>query len=83
VAILLRVPSCPSWLTILSFSDFSAAQARSADADTFGGALHLGANRTQINVPSPPADIVGVTDVIPELRPLAAYITYLCHHFSR
>ena len=67
----------------LSFGDFPAAQAGSADPDAFGGALHLGANGTQIDVPAPPADIVGVADIVSKLRPLAAHITYLCHHFSR
>ena len=74
----LRVP-----LKALSFGDFPASQAGSADADAFGGALHLGTNGPQIDVPAPPADIVGVTDIVSELRPLAAHITYLCHDFSR
>ena len=68
---------------VLSLGYFPAPQAGSADADTFGGTLHLGANRPQIDIPAPPADIVGVADIVSELRPLAAYITYLCHHFSR
>lgn len=67
----------------LSFRNFPAAQAGSADADTLGAALHFGTNRPQINVPAPPADIVRVADIISELRPLAAHITYLCHDFSR
>ena len=75
--------SCPLWFKLLSFSDFSAAQAGSADADAFGGALHLSANRPQIDIPAPPADIVGVADIVSELRALAAHITYLCHDFSR
>ena len=74
---------CSEAQTDLSFRDFSTAQAGSADADTFSGALHLGANGPQIDVPSSPADIVGVTDIVSELRPLAAHITYLCHDFSR
>jgi len=71
------------WFKLLGFSYFPAAQAGSADADTFSGALHFGPNRAQINIPAPPADIVCVADIVSELRPLAAYITYLCHHFSR
>jgi hypothetical protein len=37
-------------------------------------------DRAQIDVPSPLADIVGVTDGVSELRPLAADITNSCHN---
>jgi hypothetical protein len=59
---------------------FAAAQTGSADAEVFGGGSYLGVNRAQIDVPAPFTDIVGVTDGIPELRPLAADITNSCHN---
>jgi hypothetical protein len=45
-----------------------------------GSGSHLGVNRTQIDVPAPFADVVGVTDGVSELRPLAADITNSCHN---
>jgi hypothetical protein len=41
---------------------------------------HLGVDRAQIDVPAPFAHVVGVTDGISELRPLAADITNSCHN---
>ncbi len=46
----------------------------------FGSGSHLGMNRAQINIPAPFADVVGVTDGIAELRPLAADITNSSHN---
>jgi hypothetical protein len=46
----------------------------------FGSGSHLGVNRAQIDIPAPFADIVGVTDRISELRPLAADITNSSHN---
>ena len=63
----------------LGFDDFAAAQAGSADADAPGCPGHLGPDRPQIDIPAPLGHIVGVADVVAELRPLAANITYLCH----
>jgi hypothetical protein len=67
----------------LGFYHFAAAQAGGADADALGAALHLGADWTQIDVPTPLGDVVGVTDVISKLRPLAADCANLCHDCSR
>ncbi len=39
-------------------------------------------NWPKIDVPPPSADIVRVTDRVPELRPLAANITNVCHDCS-
>src|ERR1700690_1239376 len=68
---------------LLSLNHFAAAQAASANADTLGRALHFGMNRAEIDVPAPLGDVVGVADVVAELRPLAANITNLCHDCSR
>ena len=67
----------------LRFDDFAALEAARADANALANALHLGVNRTQIDVPAPLSHIVGVADVISELRPFAADFTYLCHDYSR
>jgi len=63
----------------LCFNDFSAAQAGSADADTLGGGADFGVNRAQVDVPAPLGHVVGVADIVAELRPLAADITNMCH----
>jgi hypothetical protein len=76
------VEPCVLWGLALRFDDFAAAQAGSTHADALGSALHLGVHRTQIDVPPPLGDIVGVADVISKLRPLAAYFANLCHDCS-
>jgi hypothetical protein len=45
-----------------------------------GGGSDLDMNWAQIDVPTPLAHIVGVTDGIAELRPFAADITNSCHN---
>jgi hypothetical protein len=64
----------------LGFDDFAATQTRSADPYMLGRGSHLGVNRAQIDVPAPLAHIVGVTDGISKLRPLAADIANSCHN---
>src|SRR5207245_10834184 len=76
-------PLCHSWLESLCLDDVAAAQAGGAYAQTLGGALHLGTDRTQVDVPAPLAHVVGVADGVTELRPFAADITNLCHECSR
>jgi hypothetical protein len=61
------------------FDDFAAAQAGGADADALGGGADLGVHRTQVYIPTPLGDVMGVADIVSELRPLAADLTYLCH----
>src|SRR5450759_1472983 len=58
---------------------FAAAQAAGADPHTLVAGLGLGAHRAQIDVPAPPGDVMGVTDVVAELRAFAADFTNLCH----
>jgi len=67
----------------LGLLHFSAAQAGGADANPPGRALYLGVDRTQIDVPAPLGHVVGVTDIVSKLRPLAANFTNLCHDCSR
>ena len=63
----------------LGFHDFTATQAGRADADPLSLAFHLGVHRTQVDVPAPLGDVVGVADAVSRLRLLAADITLLCH----
>jgi hypothetical protein len=63
----------------LRFYDFATAQAGGADANTSGGRADLGMHRPQVDVPTPFGDVMSVADIIPELRPFAADLTYLCH----
>jgi hypothetical protein len=65
---------------LLRLNHFAAAQTGSANAHVLGSGSHLGVNRAQIDIPAPFADIVGVTDRISELRPLAADITNSSHN---
>src|SRR5512146_2367768 len=67
----------------LGLHDLAAAQAGSADAQLAGGAVHNRPHRAQVHVPAPPAGVVGATDGVAKLRPLAADITYACHEGSR
>jgi hypothetical protein len=63
----------------LGFNDLAAAEARRADADALSLAVHFGVHWTQIDVPAPLSDIMGVADVVSRLRLLAADFTLLCH----
>jgi len=63
----------------LRLNHFAAAEAGRANPNALGSALHPGVNRTQIYIPAPFGHVMGVTDVISKLRPLAAKIAYLCH----
>jgi hypothetical protein len=67
---------------LLGFDYFAAAQAGRANADALGSGPHLGMHRAQVDVPAPFGHIVGVADVVSELRPLAADITDSCHDFE-
>jgi hypothetical protein len=70
--------SC-SFSSQLRFNHFAAAQAGCANSNALGSAFHPSVNRTQIYIPAPLGHVMGVTDVISKLRPLAAKIAYLCH----
>src|SRR5215475_14289184 len=69
-------------LPSLGFYDFAAAQAGGADANPLGRTLHLCVDRAKVDVPAPLGHVVGVADVIPKLRPLAADFAYLRHGYS-
>jgi hypothetical protein len=67
----------------LRLDNFAAAEAGGAHADAFGGGAYAGVHRSQIDVPPPLSDVVGVADAVSELRLLAADITLLCHDCCR
>lgn len=64
----------------LSFGDFASLNAAGADANALVAATYLCLDRAQIHIPAPPAHVVRMGNVIPELRPFAANLTYLCHN---
>jgi len=72
-----------SVVNALRFDDFAAAQAGRADADALSLAIDLGVHRTQVDVPAPLGDVVGVADAVSRLRLLAADFTLLCHDDSQ
>ena len=67
----------------LGFLYFSALQTGSANPHTAVRTLHNGAYGAQIHVPAPLSHVVGVADVVAELRPFAADIAYSWHRNSK
>ncbi len=63
----------------LAFDDFAGLDAASADAHALAAAIDLGLDGLQVYVPTTPRGVVGVRDVIAELRAFAAKITFGCH----
>ena len=62
-----------------SLNDFAALQAARANADALAGTVHNCANLMQVHVPAAPGNVMGMTYIVSELRPLAALFTYACH----
>src|SRR5260370_9800449 len=62
------------------FLDFAAANAGSAHAEPLARAFDDSPNRLQVQIPTPLADIVGVTDFVAELRTPATHIANSCHY---
>jgi hypothetical protein len=63
----------------LALDDLAGLDAAGANADALRGALDDGLDRLQVHVPATPGGVVGVGDVVAELRSLAAKITFLSH----
>ena len=61
------------------FLDFAAADAGRAGANALVGALDHRMYGLEIQVPAPLRYIVGVADLVTELRSAATYITNSCH----
>ena len=63
----------------LAFDDFAGLDAAGADADALAAAVDLGFDWLKVYVPATPGGVVGVRDIVAELRAFAAKITFLCH----
>jgi hypothetical protein len=63
----------------LAFDDFAGLDATGANAHTLAYAVHLGLDGLEVDVPAAPGGVMGVGDVIAELRAFAAEITFSCH----
>jgi hypothetical protein len=63
----------------LAFDDFAGLDAAGTDADALASASDLGFNRLQVDVPPTSGSVVGVRDVVAELRAFAAEITFMRH----
>ena len=61
----------------------SVFQALGADADSPGGSVDTGADPLKIGAPFAPGEIVGVGNVVPELRPFPADLTNFSHRSIR
>src|SRR5665213_1539959 len=63
----------------LGLDDLAGLDAAGAYADALAATIHLRTDRAQIHVPAAAGLIVGVGDVVAELRPFAAQIAFSCH----
>ena len=63
----------------LAFDDFSGLDAAGADAHALAATVDLRLDGLKVYVPAAPGRVVGVRDVVAELRAFAAEITFLCH----
>jgi hypothetical protein len=63
------------------FDDFAGLDAAGADADALAvaAAFDLGLHRAQVDVPTAAGGVIGVGDVVAELRAFAAEIAFGCH----
>jgi hypothetical protein len=65
----------------LAFDDFAGLDAAGADAHALAYTVHLGLDSLEVDVPTTPGGVMGVGDVIAELRTFAAEITFSCHDY--
>jgi hypothetical protein len=63
----------------LAFDDFASLNAAGADAHALAGAIDLRFDRLQVYIPATTGRVVGVGDIVSELRTFAAEITFGCH----
>ena len=61
--------------------DFAGLNAAGADAHALADAINDGFDRLQVHVPATASRVVGVGDVVAELRAFAAEITFSCHDY--
>ena len=76
-----REDQTPGLTLVLTLGNFAAAQAARANTNLLRvrGARNLGLHRMQVHVPAAAGLVVGVRNVIAELRTFAADTTYLRH----
>ena len=67
---------------LLAFDDLAVLDAARADLHALRNAVGQRLHRLKIRVPATTGDVVRVGDVVAELRPFAAKITYVCHDFT-
>jgi hypothetical protein len=63
----------------LTFDDLAGLDATGADAHALADAINDGFDRLQVHVPATAGRVVGVRDIVAELRSLAAEFTFLSH----
>jgi hypothetical protein len=63
----------------LAFDDFAGLDAAGADAHTLADTVYDGLDGLQVYVPATAGGVVGVGDVVSELRAFAAEIALGCH----
>ena len=68
-----------SGFSYLCLGDLAFFDATGADPDPLGVAVYQRLDCLQIHAAAPPGNVVGVRDVVAELRAFAAKITFLCH----
>jgi hypothetical protein len=67
----------------LALNDFAGLDAAGADADALAATIDLSLDGLEVYVPATTGGVVGVRDVVSELRAFAAEITFLCHDLLR
>ena len=63
----------------LTFDDFAGFDAAGADAYAFASAGDLSFDGLEVDVPATAGGVVGVRDIVAELRAFAAKITFVGH----
>jgi hypothetical protein len=63
----------------LAFDDFAGLDAAGTDANALASTGDLGFDRLKVHVPATPGGVVGVRDIVAELRAFAAKITFMRH----
>jgi len=71
--------SCSVKKLCLAFDDLARLNASAAYADALACARDRCLHRVKVHVPAAPGGVVGVGDVVSELRAFAAEITFGCH----
>jgi hypothetical protein len=68
-----------SFVKRLAFDDFAGLDAAGADAHALASARDLSLDGLEVHIPAAAGGVVGVRDIVAELRAFAAKITFVCH----